>query len=97
MKLEALCKRLREDAQKLKEEKTTLEGMVESHDEPIMEMAEEYGLKRLGENDNDEDEMMMTKGTLLHPRHLLLCLRRSSKRKPPLRWFLNKKPLWHMR
>jgi hypothetical protein len=26
--LEALCKRLREDAQKLKEEKTTLEGMI---------------------------------------------------------------------
>jgi hypothetical protein len=28
MKLEALCKRLREHAQKLKEEKTTLEGMI---------------------------------------------------------------------
>jgi hypothetical protein len=26
--LEALCKRLREAAQKLKEEKTTLEGMI---------------------------------------------------------------------
>jgi hypothetical protein len=26
--LEALCKRLRKDAQKLKEEKTTLEGMI---------------------------------------------------------------------
>jgi hypothetical protein len=26
--LEALCKRLREDTQKLKEEKTTLEGMI---------------------------------------------------------------------
>jgi hypothetical protein len=26
--LEALCKRLREDAQKLKEEKITLEGMI---------------------------------------------------------------------
>jgi hypothetical protein len=26
--LEALCKRLRENAQKLKEEKTTLEGMI---------------------------------------------------------------------
>jgi hypothetical protein len=26
--LEAMCKRLREDAQKLKEEKTTLEGMI---------------------------------------------------------------------
>jgi hypothetical protein len=31
MELEVLCKRLREDAQKLKEEKATLEGMIESH------------------------------------------------------------------
>jgi hypothetical protein len=47
---------LREDAQKLKEEKTTLEGMIQSRDELIMEMAEEYGLNRMGENDDDEDE-----------------------------------------
>jgi hypothetical protein len=33
---------LREDAQKLKEEKSTLEGMIQSHDELIMEMAKEY-------------------------------------------------------
>jgi hypothetical protein len=32
IELEALCKRLREDAQKLKEEKATLERIVESHD-----------------------------------------------------------------
>jgi hypothetical protein len=55
-KLEALCKRLREDAQKLKEEKTTLEGMIQSHDELIMEMAKEYGLNRMGENDDNEDD-----------------------------------------
>jgi hypothetical protein len=54
--LEALCKRLREDAQKLKEEKTTLDGMIQSHNELIMEMAEEYGLNRMGENDDDEDD-----------------------------------------
>jgi hypothetical protein len=54
--LEAMCKRLREDAQKLKEEKTTLEGMIQSHDELIMEMAEEYGLNRMGENNDDEDD-----------------------------------------
>jgi hypothetical protein len=30
--------------------------MVESCDEFIMEMAEVYGLNRMGENDNDEDE-----------------------------------------
>jgi hypothetical protein len=53
--LEALCSRLREDAQKLKEEKTTLEGMIESHDELIMEMAEEYGLNHMGENDDEDD------------------------------------------
>jgi hypothetical protein len=39
--LQALCKRLREDAQKLKEEKTTLEGMIQSRDELVMEMVEE--------------------------------------------------------
>jgi hypothetical protein len=32
IELEALCKRLREDAQKLREERTTLEGMIQSHD-----------------------------------------------------------------
>jgi hypothetical protein len=30
---------LREGTQKLEEEKTTLEGMIQSHDELIMEMA----------------------------------------------------------
>jgi hypothetical protein len=54
--LEALCNRLREDAQKLREEKATLEGMIKSHDELLMEMTEEYGLNRLGENDDDEDD-----------------------------------------
>jgi hypothetical protein len=47
---------LREDAQRLREEKTTLEGMIQSHDELILEMAKEYGLNRMGENDDDEDE-----------------------------------------
>jgi hypothetical protein len=54
--LEALCKRLREDAQRLREEKTTLEGMIQSHNELILEMAEEHGLNRMGENGNDEDD-----------------------------------------
>jgi hypothetical protein len=39
---------LREDAQKLKEEKATLEEIIQSHDELIMEMAEEYGLNCMG-------------------------------------------------
>jgi peptidoglycan hydrolase CwlO-like protein len=56
MELEALCKRLKEDAQKLKEEKATLEGMVESHDELIMEIAKETGLDRMEEDAEDEDE-----------------------------------------
>jgi hypothetical protein len=56
IELEALCKRLREDAQRLREEKTTLEGMIHSHDELILELAEEYGLNQMGENDDDEDE-----------------------------------------
>jgi hypothetical protein len=47
---------LREDATKLREEKITLEGMIQSHDELILEMAEEYGLNCMGENDDDEDD-----------------------------------------
>jgi Fic family protein len=65
--LEAFCKRLREDAQKLREEKTTLEGMIQSHDELILEMAEEYGLNRMGENDDDEDENDDDEGNAVAP------------------------------
>jgi hypothetical protein len=54
--LEAMCKRLREDAQKLKEEKTTLEGMIQSRDELIMVMDEEFEHNRMGENDDNEDD-----------------------------------------
>jgi hypothetical protein len=84
--LEALCKTLREDAQKLREEKTTLDGMIQSHDELIMEMAKEYGLNRIGENDDDEDEDDDDEGNAIAPLHLHLlpCLRRSSKKKPPV-------------
>jgi hypothetical protein len=65
--LEALCKRLRKDAQKLREEKTTLEGMIQSRDELIMEMAEQYGLNRMGENDDNEDEDVEDKGNAIAP------------------------------
>jgi hypothetical protein len=65
--LEALCKRLREDAQKLSEEKTTLEGMIQSHDELILEMAKEYGLNCMGENDDDEDENDDDEGNAVEP------------------------------
>jgi hypothetical protein len=47
---------LREDAQRLREERTTLEGMIQSRDELILEMAKEYGLNHMRENDDDEDD-----------------------------------------
>jgi hypothetical protein len=47
---------LREDTQRLQEEKATLEGMVESHDELLMEIAREIGLDRMREHDEDEEE-----------------------------------------
>jgi DnaJ-domain-containing protein 1 len=40
----------------LEEEKTTLEGMVESHDELLMEIAREMGLDRMGEDEEEEEE-----------------------------------------
>jgi hypothetical protein len=58
---------LREDAQKLNEEKVTLEGIIQSHDELIMEMAEEYGLNRIRENDDDEDEYDNDEGNTAAP------------------------------
>jgi hypothetical protein len=54
--LEALCKRLREDTQRLEEEKATLEEMVESRDELLMEIARETGLDRMGEDDEEEED-----------------------------------------
>jgi hypothetical protein len=58
---------LREDAQKLREEKTTLEGMIQSCDELILEMAEEYRLNHMGENDDDEDEDDEDEGNAISP------------------------------
>jgi hypothetical protein len=40
----------------LEEEKATLEGMVESHDELLMEIARETGLDHLREDAEDEEE-----------------------------------------
>jgi hypothetical protein len=53
---EALCKKLREDTQRSEEEKATLEGMAESHDELLMEIARATGLDHMGEDDDDEEE-----------------------------------------
>jgi hypothetical protein len=65
--LEVVCKRLREDTQRLREERTTVDGMIQSHDELILEMAEEYGLNRMGENDDDEDENDDDEGNAVAP------------------------------
>jgi hypothetical protein len=54
--LEALCKKLREDTQMLEEENSTLEGMVKSRDELLMEIIRETGLDRMGEDAEDEEE-----------------------------------------
>jgi hypothetical protein len=58
---------LREDALRLREERSTLEEMIQSHDELILEMAEEYGLNRMGENDDDEDENDDNEGNAITP------------------------------
>jgi hypothetical protein len=58
---------LREHIQKLKEEKTTLEGMIQSCDELIMEMAEENGLNRMGENNDNKDEDDDDEGNAVAP------------------------------
>jgi hypothetical protein len=67
IELEAICKRLRKDAQRLREERTTLEGMIQSRDELILEIAEEYGLNRMGENDDDKDENDDDEGNAVAP------------------------------
>jgi hypothetical protein len=56
IELEALCKKLREDAKTLMEENTKLEGMVESHDELIKEFVDKYGYNRNNEDTDNEDE-----------------------------------------
>jgi hypothetical protein len=45
----------------------TLEGIIQSHDEMILEMAEEYGLNCMGENDDDEDEDDDDEGNTVTP------------------------------
>jgi hypothetical protein len=49
-------KRLREDAQKLREENTKLEHMEKSCDENITEIAKEIGLDRVREDAKAKDE-----------------------------------------
>jgi hypothetical protein len=54
--LEALCMQHVEAAQKLREEMATLEGMVESRDELFMEIPDEIGLNRMGEDADEEED-----------------------------------------
>jgi hypothetical protein len=56
MELEALCKKYVEDTEMLREEKTKLEGIVESHDELIMKFTNKYGYNHNDEDADDEDE-----------------------------------------
>jgi hypothetical protein len=85
---------LREGALKLEEQKTTLEGMIQSRDELIMEMAEEYGLNRLGEDDEDEDEDDDDKENATAPP---TPVPPAAALAPLWIWFLSKRSLWHMR
>jgi prefoldin subunit 5 len=54
--LEAQCKKLREDTQRFEEERATLEEMVESCDELLMDIARETGLDHMGEDEDEEEE-----------------------------------------
>jgi DnaJ-domain-containing protein 1 len=40
----------------LEEDKATLEGMVKSHDELLMEVTRETGLDRMGEDEEEEED-----------------------------------------
>jgi hypothetical protein len=65
--LEALCKKLRDGTQRLEEEKATLEGMVESRDELLMEIARETGLDHMGEDEEEEEEDTDNEGDAAAP------------------------------
>jgi hypothetical protein len=54
--LEALGKKRRDDTQRLEEGKATLEEMVESRDELLMEIAREMGPDHMGEDEEEEEE-----------------------------------------
>jgi predicted nuclease with TOPRIM domain len=83
--LEALCEKLRGDTQRLEEEKATLEEMVKSHNELLMEIAREIGLDHM---DDEEEEDADNRGDDAAPpviaspplAPLLSCLKRSTKR-----------------
>jgi hypothetical protein len=51
----------------LEEEKATLEGMVETRDELLMEIARETGLDRMGEGEGREEEETDNEGDVTAP------------------------------
>jgi hypothetical protein len=53
--LECLWKKQEEAVEKVKKENATLEGMIRSHDELIMETATETRFDRMGEDDDEYD------------------------------------------
>jgi hypothetical protein len=65
--LEAVCQRLRDDTQRLEEEKATLEEMVESRDELLMEIARETRLDCMDEGEGREEEEMDNEGDVAAP------------------------------
>jgi hypothetical protein len=65
--LEALRQRLRDDTQRLEEEKATLEEMVESRNELLMEIATETGLDRMDEGEGGEEEETDDEGDVAAP------------------------------
>jgi hypothetical protein len=66
-KLETLCQRLKDDTQRLEEEKATLEEMAESRDELLMEIARETRLNRMDEGEGGEEEETDDKGDVTAP------------------------------
>jgi hypothetical protein len=74
--------------------------MIQSHDELIMEMAEEYGLNHMGENDDNEDEDDDDEGNTITPPPPMpptAAHEETVKEEAPWRWFMSKRPLWRMR
>jgi hypothetical protein len=65
--LEALCQRLRDDTQRLEEEKATLEEMVESRDELLMEITRETGLDHMDEGEGGGEEETNNEGDVAAP------------------------------
>jgi hypothetical protein len=98
---------LREDAQKLEEEKATLEGMVESHDELILEIAMEIGLDHMGEDaeaedddDDDEGDTAATPIVVAPPPTpappAAIAPEEIVVEEDPMEVVMSKRPLWHM-